>query len=333
VSDTALPTSPGDAAAIEECAADLLQRRRYWKNWSEADQKALDTWLAKSMNHAVAYWRLEAALDRAERLSALRQGERFQRPVTKSSKRTPGSALRLAVAVGVLAAAAAISYPMWRPASQPVGQLYVTGIGGRATVQLTDGSSIELNTNTAIRADVRLGRRYVSIEKGEAFFDIVHNSKSPFVVDVDGHRITDLGTKFAVRDEPGRVEVTLLEGRASIASVRPGTQGHSAILTPGDVAVATPDSLSVEQRPKPTLAKELSWRHGLLVFDGAKLSDVAEELNRYSTEKIIIAGDQAGKLTIDASVPTGDIRAFTRVAREVFGLHVQDRGNEIVISR
>jgi transmembrane sensor len=332
VSDNALSKPQDDAAVIEERAADWLQRRRYWKGWSEADQEALDAWLAESMNHAVAYWRLEATLERAERLSAL-QSVRFHQPVNTSPKRLPGGAFRLAAAVGALAVAAAIGYPMWHQTPQPVGQFYATGIGGRATVKLTDGSSIELNTNTAIRADVRAGRRYVSIEKGEAFFDIVHNAKSPFVVDVDGHRITDLGTKFAVRDEPGRVEVTLLEGRASIASVRPDTQGHSAILTPGDVAVATADSLSVEQRSKPTLAKDLSWRRGLLVFDGAKLSDVAQELNRYSSEKIVVAGNEVGKLTIDASVPTDDIRAFTRVAREVFGLHVQERGNEFVISR
>jgi transmembrane sensor len=332
VSDNALSKPQDDASAIEDRAADWLQRRRYWKEWSEADQEALDAWLAQSMNNAVAYWRLEATLERAERLSAL-QSAHFHRQAKSSSKRLPGGALRLAVAMGALAVAATISYPMWGPVPQPAGQFYATGIGGRATVKLTDGSSIELNTDTAIRADVRAGRRYVSIEKGEAFFDIVHNAKSPFVVDVDGHRITDLGTKFAVRDEPGRVEVTLLEGRASIASVRPDTQGHSAILTPGDVAVATSDSLSVEQKPKPTLAKELSWRHGLVVFDGARLSDVAQELNRYSSQKIVIAGDEAGKLTIDASVPTDDVRAFTRVAREVFGLHVQDRGNEIVISR
>lgn len=332
MSDNALSKPQDHAAAIEERAADWLQRRRYWKDWSETDQKALDAWLAESMNNAVAFWRLEATLERAERLSAL-QSAHFQRTVDTSPKHLPGSKFRFAVAVGAFAVVAAIGYPMWHPASQPVGQYFATAIGGRATVKLTDGSSIELNTNTAIRADVRVGRRYVSIEKGEAFFDIVHNAKSPFVVDVDGHRITDLGTKFAVRDEPGRIEVTLLEGRASIASVRPGTQGHSAILTPGDVAVATADSLSVEQRPKPTLAKDLSWRHGLLVFDGARLSDVAAELNRYSGEKIVIGGDEAGKLTIDASVPTNDIRAFTRVAREVFGLHVQDRGNEIVISR
>lgn len=332
MSDDALFHSEDDAAVIEARAADWLQRRRYWKDWSQDDQKALDAWLAQSMNHAVAFWRLEATLDSAERLSVLRP-VRFQRPVAAQTKRFPGNALRAAVAASVLAVAAAVGYPMWRSGLEPQGQTYATGIGGRATVQLTDGSSIELNTNTAIRADVRAGRRYVAIERGEVFFDIVHNDKTPFIVDVNGHRITDLGTKFSVRDEQNRVEVTLVEGRASIASVRPGTQGHSAILSPGDVAIATTNTLSVEQKSKPAIAKELSWRHGLLVFDGAKLSDVVAELNRYSSEKIVVAGSKAGKLTIDASVPAGDIRAFTRVAREVLGLHVQDRGNEIVISR
>lgn len=331
MSNNTLPESQSDSAAIEERAADWLQRRRYWKEWSEADQKTLDAWLAESMTHAVAFWRLEATLDRTERLSALRP-LRLQRPPNDTPKRLP-TTLRFAAVFGALAVVAAIGYSTLHSLPEPVGQLYSTGLGGRATVQLTDGSSIELNTNTLIRADVRAGKRYVSIEKGEAYFDIVHDAKNPFIVDVGGHRITDLGTKFVVRDEPGRVEVSLLEGRASIASVRPNTQHHEAVLTPGDVAIATADSISVEQRPKPKLAKELSWRHGLLIFDGAPLSSVAAELNRYSIEKIVVAGDGVGKLTIDASVPTDNIRAFTRVAREVFGLHVQDRGNEIVISR
>lgn len=331
MSDNTLPETQSDAATTEERAAGWLQRRRYWKEWSEADQAALDAWLMESMNHRVAFWRLEAALDRAERLSALRPLQ-LKRSPNDTPKRLPG-ALRLAAVFGALAVVAAMGYATWHSLPEPVGQLYSTGLGGRATVQLTDGSSIELNTNTVIRADVRAGKRYVSVERGEAYFDIMHDAKNPFIVDAGGHRITDLGTKFVVREEPGRVEVALLEGSASIASVRPDTQHHEAVLTPGDVAIATTHSLSVEQRPKPKLAKELSWRHGLLIFDGASLSDVAAELNRYSTEKIVVASGDVGRLTIDAAVPTNDIRAFTRVAREVFGLRVQDRGNEIVISR
>jgi transmembrane sensor len=327
------PLSPGkDAASIEECAADWLQRRRYWQGWSEEDQKALDAWIAESIDHAVAFWRLESTLDRAERLSTL-QPQGMRRPVDTASRALFGKSFRITAALVTVTIAALAAYAMWPVLQKSKGQIYATGLGGRTTIQLTDGSSIELNTDTRIRADVSAGRRYVSVEKGEAFFDIVHDARHPFTVDVDGHRITDLGTKFSIREEAGRVEVTLLQGRASIVSVRPNTQHHAAVLTPGDVAIATADTLSIEQKPKPTLAKELSWRRGLLVFDGARLKDVAAELNRYSRQKIVVSDEQVGKLTIDASVPTDDIRAFTRVARDVFGLRVQDKGDEILISR
>lgn len=332
MTDGAPSTSGRDAARIEQCAADWLQRRRYWQGWSEEHQKALDAWIAESMDHAVAFWRLESTLDRAERLSTLRpQGMR--KPTVAATRVPSGKTFRIAAALVAVIMTTLAAYTMWPTLQKPRGQVYATGLGGRTTIQLTDGSSIELNTDTRIRADVSAGRRYVSVEKGEAFFDIVHDARHPFTVDVDGHRITDLGTKFSIREEAGRVEVTLLQGRASIVSVRPNTQHHAAVLTPGDVAIATADTLSIEQRPRPTLAKELSWRRGLLVFDGARLKDVAAELNRYSREKIVVSDEQVGKLTIDASVPTDDVHAFTRVARDVFGLHVQDKGNEILISR
>lgn len=329
MSDKSSLSPEGGAAAIEERAAEWLQRRRYWKDWSAQDQAALEAWLAESMTHAVAFWRLESVLDRAERLSVLRP-QKFQRPFGIARKRPSRMALRVAA---VLSLISAVGIAMVYPTLQPRGQAYATSLGGHTTIKLTDGSSIELNTSTLIHADVRAGRRYVSIEKGEAYFDIVHDAKHPFIVEVAGHRITDLGTKFSVREETGRIEVTLLEGRASIASARPGVQAHSAVLTPGDVAVATADTISIEQKSKPTLAKELSWRRGFLVFDGAPLAAVAAELNRYNREKLVIAGDDVKRLTIDASVPTDDIHAFTRVARDVFGLHVRDQGNEVVISR
>lgn len=331
VSDHIAHDPIADAAVIEQSAADWLQRRRYWKNWSDSEQEALDDWLSQSMTHRVAYWRLEAVMDRAERLSVLHP-QKMQRPFAAPQKTSSWKMLRIVAAALVVATGVGL-WALNMPSGEPRGQTYATSLGGRTVIKLTDGSSIELNTNTVVHADVRAGRRYVSIQRGEAYFDIVHDAKHPFVVDAAGHRITDLGTKFVVRKDARRVELTLVEGRASIASDQPGVQGHSAVLMPGDVAIATADSISIEQKTKPDVTRELSWRHGLLIFDGATLESVAEELNRYSKEKLVISGSDAKRLTIDASVPTSDVRAFTRVAKDVFGLRVRDTGHEIVISR
>ena len=183
-----------NATEIERQAAEWLQRRRYWKDWSEADGAALEAWLAESMAHSVAYWRLETVLDRAERLAVLRpQAERVRAAPHRRFLRT---SLKAIFALAILAVCG-VGVMMLLPV--PRGQTYATALGGHTVVKLTDGSRIELNTSTIVHADVTAARRFVSVDNGEAYFEIVHDAKHPFIVDVAGHRITDLGTKFIVR--------------------------------------------------------------------------------------------------------------------------------------
>ena len=51
--------APGSALDVDAQAADLLIRRRNPGGWSAEDQTALDAWLAQSVAHQTAYWRLE----------------------------------------------------------------------------------------------------------------------------------------------------------------------------------------------------------------------------------------------------------------------------------
>ncbi len=52
--------------------AGVWLERRTRETWNEKDQSELDAWLAASPAHEVAYWRLNAAWNRAGRLVALR---------------------------------------------------------------------------------------------------------------------------------------------------------------------------------------------------------------------------------------------------------------------
>ena len=87
-----------NAKEIRERAADWLQRRNFW-NWSEADQAALDAWLAQSPSHRTAYLRVEAAWENTGRLSALRSIRPAPRPAPKNRRALP-------LLMGVAAAAA-----------------------------------------------------------------------------------------------------------------------------------------------------------------------------------------------------------------------------------
>ncbi|HSZ74173.1 MAG TPA: FecR domain-containing protein [Rhizomicrobium sp.] len=309
-----------NAAEIRTCAAAWLERRD-GDDWIEADQAELDTWLAQSLDHRVEYWRLEAAWKRADRLGALRSanGEKAR----SSFVRKAGIAIVAAlVLVGVISVAASIYL------AQPTEKTYATAIGGHQAITLADGTHIELNTDTVLHARGRT----IALERGEAFFEVKHDAAHPFTVTASGHRVTDLGTKFLVRDEGGHLEVALMEGRARFESTDAGMQPHSAVLSPGDDVVATANSMSVMRKSTHELAGELGWRQGVLVFDHTTLAAAATEFNRYNSSKLVIA-DAAARLTVVGTFRSNDIAAFADATQALFGLHIVHRGDETVITR
>jgi transmembrane sensor len=138
-----------------------------------------------------------------------------------------------------------------------------------------------------------------------------------------------LGTKFVVRREPGKFEVSLVEGKARLD----GPGNRQAVLLPGDVAVATEESLQVSKRPERVMADDLGWRRGVLTFNKTTLADAVAEFNRYNHTKLAVADAATGKRRIYGTFPTTDVEAFTRVVQAVFGLKVAKHGEETIISQ
>jgi len=308
---------------IEARAAEFLQRRRFW-NWSAEDDAALESWLSQSVLHRVAYLRLEAGLDRIERLAALA-------PAESKQARAPfiPMMLRIAAVLGVVAVAgvAAANYFL-----RPHDRVFSTPLGGHETVSFADGSEIELNTATSLRARMTTEERIVWLDRGEAFFHIKHDPLHPFVVMVGDHRVTDLGTEFLVRRSPRKLEVTVVQGQVSLDTPDGLSRSHAVLLTPGDVATASAGKVSVATATTRDLANELSWRHGVLIFDNATLGDAAAEFNRYNRQKLIVADPAASSMTIVGTFRTSDMILFAHAARDALGLSIAAKGDDIVIS-
>jgi transmembrane sensor len=316
---SATANNANQSSVIEDRAAQFLARRRF-EEWNAEDQAELENWLGESMSHRVAFWRLEATLARTNRLAALQS----RNPVNQSRMAERGkAALKIAAVVSITAfAGLGTAYLFTRDGSK----LYSTPVGGHEILSLHDGSTIELNTDTSVRLDA--SQRSATLERGEAYFQVKHDSAHPFVVIAGGHRITDLGTKFDVRRDLGALQVTLLEGK-----VRFSAGAKPILLDPGNVVTASGGRVSLARRPLQTLNDELSWRKGVLVFKYRTLADVAAEFNRYNTKKIVIADADVGRLMIFGTFRTEDVDLFTRVTQKALGLTVKDEGDQIVISR
>jgi len=317
---------PNDASTLSRLAANWVSAHRGGKDWSGDQQAELDAWLAQSLAHRVAYLRIDAAWQRAERLAALKAP---MRPISSAGQshspvwRRLAAGLALLVPFGILAS-------QFYPASN--GQLIETPKGGQERVTLADGSQIELNTDTAVRVDYRPGSRAIELVRGEAYFEVRHDASRPFAVTAGKRRIVDLGTKFVVRMLPEELKVSLLEGKASLESDIANHQ-RSMLLAPGDVVVATADSLRVSKASTRQLADDSAWRHGSVVFHYKRLDAAVAELNRYGGPQIVVADTAAAKLLISGTFLTNRPEDFAGVTHEIFGLHVQHRDGKLILSR
>jgi transmembrane sensor len=306
----------------EAAAAEWLARED--RGLTVEEQGALQAWLSQSSLNRVAYLRLKAVWQRADRLAALKS-PLPARPQARLWNRPAAAAI--AASLLVLAGAGWIFYQH----SLPAGQDYATGIGERQAVLLADGTQMELNTNTRLHAEVTKMRRIVTLESGEAYFDVVHDTQRPFTVNAGNKRITDLGTKFSVFRKDDDVRVVVQEGRVQVVQIGQAL-ASPLVAQAGREVISKGSETLLTSKPDHEISNELSWRQGMLVFNQQTLAEVAEQFNRYNHRHIEVAGS-ARNIRIGGSFKADNVDVFVTLLHRGFGLSVNQRGDKILVSR
>jgi len=317
------------AEEINAQASEWLAREQ--NGLAPQEQAALDAWLVQSPRHMVAYLRLKSAWERAGRLAALRTPMR-QAPPRKSA----WALLRLPVAAAAVLALVYAGKSYFQPPAPHVvarfAEIYTTKVGETRGYRLADGTRIELNTNSRLRADMVGGKRSITLEMGEAFFQVAHDAKRPFVVNAGRQRITDIGTKFSVLLNDSTVRVLVSEGRVRVET-QAGIAGPAPVTADaGHVVIAQGMEALVFAKPGDEVARNLSWRDGMLTFDQQPLTEVAKEFNRYNVRHIQVEG-KARRIRIGGSFKADNVDAFVVLLQQGFGLSVKNQGDKIVVSR
>jgi transmembrane sensor len=315
------------AREIEDRAAAWLIRSED-AAWSPTDQAALDAWLAESMAHKAAYWRLEHGWREADRIGALGLSNEKLRPVGTpwlSARRKP-----IAIAASIVAVLAVGSLEMWPTRrTEAASARFDTPVGGRRTISLADGSKVELNTAT----EIRTAAREVWLDKGEAYFEVMHMDAHPFVVHAGSRTVTVLGTKFAVRRDADKVTVSVIEGRVRVDDgASAGSTSRSSIITAGDTAIARGPATLLAARSEERVESALAWRDGMLSFDQTTLGDAAAEFNRYNRKPIVVTDPAAAAIRIGGTFQASNVDAFVRLLRDAYGLRVTTDDDAVKIS-
>lgn len=222
---------------------------------------------------------------------------------------------------------------------------YITPVGARQEVKLADKSSITLNTGTRMTVSYSPHSRDVTLEYGEASFDVAHDADRPFNVHAGKRGFQVLGTRFNVRVlTPDNVELTVSEGEVKVLYAPPRWPDTPAKrrdnLTYGETTLSALETALVEpgyQSVRPLVASEmaarLAWQRGMLIFEDAALEDVLAEVDRYTTTKFVMADRTLRSARIAGSFRTGDVDGLLRELREKFMIDSRrDAQGRIVLS-
>jgi len=191
--------------------------------------------------------------------------------------------------------------PLWW--SWLTTDIYRTAKGESISIQLSDGSRIDLNTDTELSVQYTWTKRSVRLAHGEALFSVVHNPEKPFEVIAAGGRIQDIGTQFNVYQQAEQVSVTVLDGEVSVAA-REGSTVQN--LIPGQqLSYDSTGQTSAVARADMDAAT--AWQKGRMVFKGQPLSVVLEQLGRYHDVSLQVQGARLQTLKVSGVFPTNNL--------------------------
>ena len=114
------------------------------------------------------------------------------------------------------------------------------------------------------------------------------------------------------------------------AHAGPGQQGSDYILSAGEQAIATLQSIAKPKRVN--LATASPWTHHELEFDETPLADVVEELNRHNIRQIVIASPSLRAFRVTGVYSTADPTSLLRFLRAQPGMIITESEKNIQVS-
>jgi transmembrane sensor len=332
----------GAHTSIERQAREWLIRMDGDEPLSNTEREALREWIHRSVLHREELTRLAKFWSQANILTELgvclesetrertRRGVRWVAPITVAAS-------------AVLASVVVVWWGLHR-LDGAVNGTYGTVIGQQKTISLSDGSSIQLNTDSQVQVAYSGDSRKLRLLRGEALFFATPDLNRPFEVYVANSVVRAIGTAFAVHLEGNTVDVTVTKGIVDVGEA--GTAQTTASPQPVKTAPPTPslgrlkagemtrvggggsDHLDVHRLAEPELQRRMAWQEGYLAFSGEPLSEVIEQVNRYSPVTLEIADPKLASIAIGGRFKIGDLDAVLDVLHTNFGIlarHVDER--------
>lgn len=339
---------PEEGQVLQEASAWMARLQA--DDVTAEDRARFEAWRSAHPLHRRAFDELSGVLNRFAAVRPLVSAVAFGQSMNDTAARAEADRVRARrrryhAAWAATLAGVVMGFGLFTYLHSSPGRTYVTAIGEHATVSLPDGSTLELDGDSRAQVDFSTSYRIVHLDRGEAYFKVVHNAEWPFWVVGGGSWVRDVGTAFNVQLSATGMQVTVSQGTVKVGAIAPLLQEIPfqnavlsrvtalSVLTAGHQAYVSGSAVKIRPLSAAQLVQAISWRARTLYFENAPLSEVAEELGKYTPLHLVVSGERLRTLpvagTFDGS-PQG-VETFLTMLNQGLGLTVHREADKVVV--
>ncbi len=204
---------------------------------------------------------------------------------------------------------------------------YATARGGARTVALADGSTVRMNGDTRITVRIAPWSRHVTLERGEAFFDVAHERLRGFSVDAGGASVSVLGTAFDI-DRIDR-DTRIIQVYRGLVSVDAGAGRRWRLPAGSGLELSGEHVRSL----KGVGGSRPGWTEGWLEANDMPMLQLVERLNRTAARPVRLADPALGDLLVTGRFQTNEPKNMLEAIAAIHDLRWRDAGDHYVVER
>lgn len=218
-------------------------------------------------------------------------------------------------------------FSMGKSSSKPDEYIVATNVTQKS---LVDGSLVTLNKHAklTVKGGFNKKERRVVL-KGEAYFEVVHNTEVPFVIECEGLEITDIGTAFNIKSTPNSdtVFIAVTEGVVEVKQAEQKLQlgqGQSVVYRKSTHQFYTPNQ---------TINSNVTaYKTKHFHFEETSLAEVINTLNAVYGEVFVLGDENLGKCLISVDFRNELPDTIVLIITETLGLSYTKQQHKFVIT-
>lgn len=287
---------------------------KYFSNEASAEEVAqIEQWLdedpARQSEFDSAHCLFNAMILHSDELSKMTTPGALEKTSRKSKVRRLVYRYAAAAAAVVIAGLSGVFVEREINYNKMTAQTNVLEVpaGQRMSVTLSDGTQVQLNGNSRIEYPVIFSRRQRNVKlSGEAFFEVKHDERHPFIVETFASKVEVLGTRFNVyADEASEYfSTTLVDGKVKVTTN--DETAEQVVLAPDEMVRFVNNHLVVTKVDAENL---ISWTEGYVNLADTDFASLMHRFENVYGVKIVIEretmpeiGYKSGKIRVSEGV-------------------------------